>query len=199
MFRNLHLNHPQPVHVPWLPVQPHEPLADYVRRLMAQIPHSKEPPTLVGLSFGGIVAQEVAKQIPVRQVILISSLARRRDLPWYSRAAGTLQMHRWLPFTVLRRWYPPAEWAFGAKTSEDKKLLRTIIRETDLTFLRWALHQILTWPQSEPANNCIFLHGDRDKVLPIPMVPNVHVIPGGEHLMLINQSAEVSQIINRFL
>lgn len=51
----------------WLPPLPKETLPAYAKRMTQKIttPH----PILVGLSFGGMVAIEIAKQIPVKKVI----------------------------------------------------------------------------------------------------------------------------------
>lgn len=47
--------------VQWIKPKPHEKLMDYVERLREQI--KQDNPILIGLSFGGIVAAELAKII----------------------------------------------------------------------------------------------------------------------------------------
>jgi len=199
MFRHLRLHHPHPQHIRWIPALANEPLPAYARRLLDQLEPTAEPPILLGLSFGGMVAQEVAKLIPVKKVILLSSLRCGPDLPWYYRLAGALRLHQWLPFGVLRKWQRPLDWAFGAKTEEDRRLLKTIVLETELPFLRWALHQILYWQQPQPNPNYVSIHGDRDKILPLRLHPNTLVVKGGEHLMLLNRAPEVSALLNQWL
>ncbi len=199
MFQNLTLHHPNPQHIKWITPLKNESLPAYAQRLLVQIKPSARPPVLIGLSFGGIIAQEVAKLIPVEKVILLSSLASANDLQLYLRAAGKLKFHQWLPFPFLGQWQAPTAWVFGAKTKTAKHLLASIIQETDLAFLRWSLGQILTWQQTRPAPNCVIIHGERDKILPVPQQANVQVVKDGEHLMLLNQPAEVSRLLNQAL
>lgn len=56
-----------------------ESLADYAKRIAAKI---KQPnPVLIGVSFGGILVQEMAKYIDVRKVIIISSVKSNLEFP----------------------------------------------------------------------------------------------------------------------
>jgi thioesterase domain-containing protein len=54
-------------YIKWLPPAKNQPIEKYASRLLAQI--TAPNPVLIGLSFGGMVAVEVAKQIKVEKVI----------------------------------------------------------------------------------------------------------------------------------
>jgi pimeloyl-ACP methyl ester carboxylesterase len=56
----------------WEIPQLKESLSDYALRITKNIKH--ENPVLIGVSFGGILVQEMAKHIDVRKVIIISSV-----------------------------------------------------------------------------------------------------------------------------
>lgn len=58
-----------------------EKLREYCRKLILQIDTSGDI-FLVGLSFGGIVAQEIAKTIAVKKLIIISSIKSPGELSW---------------------------------------------------------------------------------------------------------------------
>ncbi len=199
LFRFLQLRHPNPIVIRWIKPFPNESLPAYSRRILAQITVDSEPPVLVGLSFGGMVAQEIAKLLPVKKVILLSSLADTSDLYWYYRLGGTLQLQKWLPFGLAKGWTGPGAWLFGAKTKEEKKIFEAIIRDTDIGFLRWALSAILRWRHKALPNEVVIIHGDKDKILPVPQYPEVYLFKGGEHLIVMSHAAEVSRIINQFL
>ncbi|MCH5689430.1 alpha/beta hydrolase [Niabella sp. W65] len=51
---------------------PREPYKDYVLRMAEKI--QEDNPVIIGVSFGGMVALEIAKIRPVKQVILVSSI-----------------------------------------------------------------------------------------------------------------------------
>ena len=56
-------------HIEWVKPLPDDTLPSYARRLLPQI--TEENPTLVGVSFGGMIALEISKLIRVQKVILI--------------------------------------------------------------------------------------------------------------------------------
>ncbi|MFB9864785.1 alpha/beta fold hydrolase [Rufibacter immobilis] len=200
MFQFLRLRHPAPVVVQWVSPEPGATLAHYARQLLPQLPAATEPPVLVGLSFGGMVAQEIAKLIPVRKVILLSSLANTEELPGHYRVGGFLRLQKWLPFGLAQYCPAPGEWLFGARTAQEKQVFRAILRETDIDFLRWSLRAILEWRhRAEVSEKLVIIHGDRDKILPVPHYPHVQLIKGGEHLMVMRRAAEVSSLINAHL
>jgi esterase/lipase len=49
-------------------------LDDYAKRIAKKI--KRENPVLIGVSFGGILVQEMAKHINTRKVIIISSVKK---------------------------------------------------------------------------------------------------------------------------
>ena len=52
-----------------------ESLSDYALRVSKNIKHQN--PVLIGVSFGGILVQEIAKHIEVRKIIIIRALEVR--------------------------------------------------------------------------------------------------------------------------
>lgn len=56
----------------WLKPLHNETLQEYATRMRETI--KEEEPILIGLSFGGIMCTEIAKQIPVQKIIIISSI-----------------------------------------------------------------------------------------------------------------------------
>ena len=56
----------------WMIPDAQETLQDYAKRLCEKIKHDNI--TLIGVSFGGVVVQEMAKHINVKRLIIISSV-----------------------------------------------------------------------------------------------------------------------------
>ena len=143
VFRRLRLPGPRQV-LSWLkPESPTEPLVHYAARLAEAVP-ADEPCWLVGVSFGGLLAQEIGRLRPLARVVPISSLSSPRDLPPLLRLAGTTGLRRLLPFGLLKGLPRLAQWFFGARDSTEYRLLRQILRDTDPNFARWAT-QLLAW------------------------------------------------------
>lgn len=199
MFQFLKLPEDQPYeHVQWLkPLSQDEPIQAYTNRIRQQI---KDPnPILIGLSFGGLVATELAKMIPVKKVILISSLATHHGLPKLYRLLGKLQLHKLTPFRLMQSVHPLGPWFFGAHTPFEKKLLKNVILSTDEKYLRWSLGQLFAWRQEEPLPELVHLHGTKDKVLPLRDRPGLIKVKGGEHLMVLHRADEINAILRKIL
>ena len=199
MFRFLKLpEHLQLRNIEWIaPQHLDEPLMDYVQRLKLQI---TDPfPILVGLSFGGLAAIELAKVVQPRKTIILSSLARRQDLPGYYRVLGKTNLHRWAPLKLMQSGLPLANWFFGAHNCADRKLLKHVILDIDERFLRWSLGQMLDWQQQEVLPGLVHIHGTSDRVLPLYDRPGLIKVQGGEHLMVMNRADEISAILCKII
>jgi pimeloyl-ACP methyl ester carboxylesterase len=183
--------------VKWIPPLRHESLAQYATRMRGQI--GEPDPVLVGLSFGGMVAVEVAKQMPAARVILLASAKTRAELPIYLRWAGRLNLHKLVPTQLLKSANRLSYWLFGARTQAERSLLRTILAETDARFLRWAIAQVAKWGNTIVVPHLWHIHGTADRVLPIAFV-NCHcAIAGAGHLLPLAQPQAVSEAIRRHL
>jgi pimeloyl-ACP methyl ester carboxylesterase len=66
--------------VPWIEPQPREPLSDYARRLAVDW-KTGEDTVVCGVSFGGVVARELALQLHARACVLISTIRTEHELP----------------------------------------------------------------------------------------------------------------------
>ncbi|HEX7414621.1 MAG TPA: alpha/beta hydrolase, partial [Bacteroidia bacterium] len=104
-------------HIDWIPNLKNESLPSYAKRLLAQVDTS-QPFSLVGLSFGGIVATELSKIINPRQTIIISSVSVSSQIPWYYKIVGLLKLHQLLPTRVLKSPNSFLYWIFGTKYDE---------------------------------------------------------------------------------
>jgi pimeloyl-ACP methyl ester carboxylesterase len=180
-------------HVEWIQPLSDESIEQYATRLLKQIPAVR--PMLVGVSFGGIMAVEIAKQIETEKVILISSARTRSELPGYFRLTGKLNVHKILPTSIQT---PPGfivNYLFGVKTQSEKKLLKTIVQETDPVFLNWAIDKIVNWKNKELLPNVITIHGRHDRIFPKQKAD--YVVESGGHFMIVSQATEVSRFIKK--
>ena len=72
----------------WLPPERHESIRRYARRLADSLAGCPQPSYLGGVSFGGIVALELACLLPVRACFLISSITSPAEMPPWLRGAN---------------------------------------------------------------------------------------------------------------
>ena len=182
--------------ISWVEPLENENLKSYSIRLAEQI--TTEDPIIIGLSFGGIIAQEIAKHIKTKKVIIISSLKSRKELPLLYKIAGILRLNRIIPSFFFKKSTFITDIFFGAKGKSDKMLLKNILSSTDTKFLMWAIENALHWnPENTP--DIIHIHGTKDKIIPIRYVKPDHIINDGGHLMVLNKAREVSSLLQELL
>jgi hypothetical protein len=74
---------------PWIEPEPCEPLASYARRIAARL-NSSDLLLIGGVSFGGIVALEMADHLGLAECVLISSIRSPAEMPWQLRVLRPL-------------------------------------------------------------------------------------------------------------
>jgi pimeloyl-ACP methyl ester carboxylesterase len=197
VFTFIELRNYQKQVIYWLEPLKNETLADYCKRLLVQI--DTPEPIIVGVSFGGIVACEMAKLIPVKQVILISSLRSWKEMPWYFRMSGKLRLHKLIPLKIARRANKLIRWLFLVKDKEHKKFLMEIVGDTSPGYLKWAVNAIVNW-KGEAPGNCLQIHGNKDNIFPMRYIkhPNL-VLDNVGHFMVVQRAREVSAFIDKAL
>lgn len=198
VFQKLKFKGYQPIHIRWLEPKTGESIKDYTERLTHQIKAKK--PILIGLSFGGIIAVEMSKQIAIEKIILISSTKNRQEIPFY------FKMFRWLPIYLLLPakfllWIAKliASWFFSLKTIDERKLLKAILFDTNARFVKWAIHQIVTWNNKLIPDNTYHIHGESDRVFPYQFVHEDFNIKHGGHLMIMSQAEYISNLIQKII
>lgn len=181
--------------VNWLIPEKNDTIENYATKLLDQITTKK--PILIGLSFGGIMAIEVSKQIEVEKVIIISSVKSKYEIPFYYRLAGKARLHKILPFQLLKKSNFVSNWFFGAKTTFDKQLLKKILGDTDIVFLKWAIDKIVRWSNITEIKSVYHIHGTNDNILPIFFINCNMIIRYGGHLMILNKAEEINPILRK--
>ncbi|MBC7450189.1 MAG: alpha/beta hydrolase [Cytophagales bacterium] len=181
-------------HIDWIPPDKNESIQEYAKRIGSCIDTSV-PFSIVGLSFGGIMAIEVSKIFPPVQTIIISSIARSDQLPWYFSIPKILKLYAWIPSSELKKQNGLTNWFFGAQTPEVQQLLLQILTDTDTAFLRWAIRTIFTWENNTTTGNVFHIHGDSDRLFPLSFVQPDVTIRNGGHLMVYSNAAEISAIL----
>ena len=156
-------------------------------------------PALLGVSFGGMIAIEIAKQIPLEKLIIVSSIKTGSELPRWMKLMGKFQLHKILPTRSYKITEKFDNSRLGIRNETERKLVNAYRQKMDPVYYDWAIHQVLSWKNSWYPGNIVHIHGDQDKIFPIKNLDPTHVIRGGSHIMMLNKAAEVSTCINSVL
>lgn len=156
-------------------------------------------PVLLGVSFGGMIAIEITKHIPVEKLIIVSSIKSASELPRWMKLTAKLQLHKILPTGSYKITEKYDNNRLGITTEEERKMVNAYRGKKDPVYYDWALHQVFNWRNDWYPKDIIHIHGDHDKIFPVRNLHPTHVIRGGSHIMVLNKAGEVSQCINSVL
>jgi pimeloyl-ACP methyl ester carboxylesterase len=162
-----------------------ETLANYAKRIAGKIKHKN--PVLIGVSFGGILVQEISKWIEARKVIIISSVKSNAEFPRRMKIAKTTKAYKLIPMNLLLNVESLAKFSFGDKITQRLKLYEKFLSVRDKRYLDWAIEQVILWDRTVIDEKVIHIHGDADEVFPIKYIKKCIVVKGGTHIMILNK------------
>jgi pimeloyl-ACP methyl ester carboxylesterase len=181
----------------WLQPQPAETIESYAARMRTFI--EEDNPVLMGLSFGGMLCTEIAKQVPVKKIILISSIRCCKELPWWMRMVAVLRLHKIFPLRSTKFTQPFQNRMLGAETEEERSLAAIFRKEVGLEFTKWAIHQAINWKNNWQHPNVYHIHGENDHMFPVKYCKPDRTIPKGGHFIIMNRADEVSVYVRSIL
>lgn len=198
VFQNLNFGSYKPKFIHWIEPKHNESLKEYAIRLSEQI--EAKSPIILGVSFGAMLAIEISKHIDCQQVILVSSAKTKHDIPFIYRLFGQMGVHKLIPSALLKQANPLTYWLFGMTTKSEKELLKSILQNTDNSFLKWAINAIIHWNNEEMVEKVVHIHGNSDHILPISCIEKIDFrIENGGYLMVFNHSQSINACLQNFL
>lgn len=197
-FDNLEFSGYERKGIKWLKPKDNEDLPAYAKRLSNQI-EDPENSILCGLSFGGIVAVEITKILPVEKTIIISSVKTRKEFPNTIKMAKALPLHKLFRANTIGKfnfwyWFP-----FGNTTKEEKALIKGMVNVMDGPFTDWCANQAVYWKNTVVPKNLYHIHGTADRVFPFFHIKNYYKVKGGTHFMIVNRATEINEYIKEIL
>lgn len=197
VFRHLRLDGYTLKHIPWLRPHRGETVEAYAARMAEGI--TEPNPILLGVSFGGMISIEIARQRPVKKLILISTVKSVSELPRWMRVAGRLRLNRLMPIRYYKFTERLGNYRLGVSSEEEKQLVRGYRESSDRVYLAWAINTILNWKNEWVPPATIHIHGDGDRIFPCKTIRADYVIKNATHLMIYNRADDVSDCIRKAL
>ena len=184
--------------IEWIIPDTNESIVEYAKRMAKDIDVTK-PVILIGMSFGGIMVQEISKFIEVEKIILISTVKTREELPTLYKLSSALSLHKLIPSVFFHNTKLMAKTLFGKNSPTIVKTIERYFTMRDIRYSRWAMDKVVNWKQTEYHKNLLHLHGTTDSVFPVKFISNATFIEGGTHLMIFNKATQLNKHISTFL
>lgn len=169
------------------PRAPSMSISDYAAQLIAEN-GIQAGDSLIGVSLGGMLACEIARLIPISKLTLVSSCTDSDQLQPVLRHLRHLS--HVIPWRIIQRLPFPS---FLLNPSRRRAL--DMFRRADARFIRWACLRAATWKGHLSHPDLIQIHGDQDPVFPASRQTITHLIPGGDHLMILSQRHQIEPLL----
>lgn len=169
----------------WSLPEPKETLEHYAKRMTAEI--KQEDAVLIGVSFGGILVQEMSRIKQFRKIIIISSVKCNGEFPLRMKLAKNTKAYKLIPTSWISHLEFLLKYGQGELIKKRLELYKTYLSVNDKKYLDWAIENVLNWSRTEIDEKVIHIHGDADEVFPIKNIKECIEISGGTHLMILNR------------
>jgi alpha/beta superfamily hydrolase len=169
----------------WFMPLPSQSLEDYAKQMADKVTHRN--PVLIGVSFGGVLVQEMSKFLKPKKVIIISSVKSNKELPQRMKIAKTTKAYKLLPTGMAQNLEVLSKFAFGGVIKQRLKLYEKYMSMRDKAYLDWSIEQIINWNRVEVDPEVVHIHGDADEVFPVKNIKNYIPIKDATHIMILSK------------
>ena len=197
VFQNIKPEGVDMVYIPYNAPKENEGLADYSKRLFLQL-ELPDDYQLLGVSFGGILVQEMSRFIATKKIVVISSVLHEKEFPYRMRFAKRTKVYKLLPTSLFSDVDKLVKYAFGETIKGRAELYKKYLSVSDEKYLTWAIEQIVNWKQTQKLANVVHIHGNKDKVFPVENIKgDVIRVKNGTHIMIINKYKKLADYTHR--
>jgi esterase/lipase len=179
------------------PLALEESITNYAMRMTDEVKHKN--PVLVGVSFGGIMVQEMSKFIECKKVIIISSVKSTNELPKRYKIASKSKIYKLFPTQIVTNFESYARFFVGKSLEKKAKMYKKYLSVRGKSYIKWSIHNVINWRQVKPIEGIIHVHGTNDHIFPIKNIQNCIKIEEGNHSMILIKAKQLSQIIHENL
>lgn len=161
-------------------------LSEYALEMTKHVKHDN--PVLLGVSFGGMLVQEMARHIKTKKVIVVSSVKHESELPKRMLFAKYTKIHKLLPTGLVNNVELLAKYAFGETVTKRLELYEEYLSIRDKYYIDWSLDNIVNWKCTFTPDGLVHIHGEKDAVFPIGNIKDCIPVKNGTHTMIIHRA-----------
>lgn len=169
----------------WMIPESNETLEAYAKRMIDKIEYDNV--ALLGVSFGGILVQEMSKHMDLKRLIVVSSVKSYHELPRRLKVLKYTKAYKLLPTQLVSYVDFFSNYPVGKTVKKRMNLYKKYLSVSDKRYLDWAIEKVVLWDQEEPNPEAIYIHGDSDLIFPHSCQGNCIIVEGGSHIMILNK------------
>jgi hypothetical protein len=194
VFKNLKLDPYDTIILQYIVPYKNELLPEYAKRMASQI-DTLNPFSIIGMSFGGMIAVEISKFTHPKKIILISSAKTCDEYPFRYKLLSFLPLYKLFGGKILKEMAHIAQPIFEPICKQDKKLFISMINNKDSRFMVRSIDCIAKRKNHSYRSDIIHIHGNNDHTIFFRNINNPICIEGGSHFMVYFNAEEISKII----
>ena len=198
VYNNIDLNEYEVICVDWVLPHKTDTLTTYAQKLIYQY-NILNNSIVIGNSLGGMIAVEMAKIIPVRKVILISSIKTIDEAPWYFRFFRMIPVYKIVPNSLLNSMGFMIEVFFGKMNAADSWLFKDMLKNSSPVFMKWAMDAVLKWDNTIVPPHIFQIVGDQDLIFSYKRIRGATIVKGGTHIMIFDKAKEINKWLKKIL
>jgi pimeloyl-ACP methyl ester carboxylesterase len=187
------------VFIEWLTNHDNESLHSYSQRLIDEY-NIQQGDLLVGLSFGGLIAQQIAEILGMKTVILISSFRTKEDLKMIFNKGLTYRLHKLIPNVKSDLVANLVANFLNSGTASSRSIISEMVQSTDMSLMNWSIEKIYQQDtELAPGITKVNLIGSKDRIVKPWHNDTTHLIEGGSHFMVYEHAEIVSGMIRELV
>lgn len=180
---------------------PNETLKEYAIRLAEGIDKTQDF-QLVGVSMGGIMSQEIAAVYKPKQIVLISTVKSREELPIWIKFFKYFPLQKIVPGKFYLWAFMVLVW-FRTLFKRSNSIignLKNMAKDANPTFVYWAVDKVINWQEPIKDFKAVHVHGTKDTLFPIRRIKRLnYALKDGTHAMVLTHVREINEVLDRYL
>jgi len=198
LYNNIDLGDNDVTPVDWIEPNEIDTLETYAQKLIHQY-FITDNSVVIGVSLGGMLAVEIAKQVKLNKAILISTIKNIDEAPWYFSFFKTVPVHKLISGRMLGKLGYFIKPFFGHMDEHDAWLFHDMVQKSSPKFLKWAIDAALKFNNQVVLPNVYHLAGDKDLIFNYKNIKDPIVIKGGTHIMVFDKAKQINKILKDIL
>lgn len=198
LYANLNLTGIEEHYLNWIDPEDCATIGEYAEHYVPMI-DTDEPFYLIGTSMGGMMAVELQKHVRPEKMVLISTVKTRHEFPIHLRTIARTRLNALFSGSLIQNLSGLIDTVYPWQTATQRDLFLEMLNNCTPKYLEFAINACINWENETMPTDYIHLHGSRDPLFPASRAKGAEIIKGGNHFMVYEKGAEISEHIQRYL